>query len=321
MARTRGADFRSFEVFQVVCQAGSLGQAARRLAMTQPAVSQHIARLENALGTLLIDRTRRPFRLTPAGEVLRERVGKLLHQAEDAFAAVRKMGEAPLPTLRMSVPSSLASTLIPPLYAELVARLEPGGVTISCDQAVDLGRRFLNREIDLIFTSDAMEDMDGLSRRPLCREGYILLLPAGYDGPADSLPQLAERMPLIRFSSRNAMGQDVERHLRRVGIDIPRRAAFEAPSAVAAVVASGQGFALLTPLCLLEGRPDPAKVRAVPLPTVAFSRTLTLVSRAGELGDVSEAVARAAAETLKTHVMPRLADYVPADVLRLDVLR
>jgi hypothetical protein len=92
----------------------------------------------------------------------------------------------------------------------------------------DLGRRFLNREIDLIITSDAMEDMDGLGRRPLCREGYVLLLPAGYDGPADSLPQLAERMPLIRFSSRNAMGQDVERHLRRVGIDIPRRAAFEA---------------------------------------------------------------------------------------------
>lgn len=319
MARPKGADLRALEVFQEVCQAETMSQAARRLSMTQPAVSQHLVRLENALGTLLVDRARRPLRLTPAGEVLRECVGQLLREADTVFAAVRQLGEVPLPTLRMSVPNSLASTLVPPLYAELMERLEPGSIHVSCDQAVDLSRRFFDREIDLIITSDAMRDMDGLERRDLCREGYMLALPARYKGPTDSLPRLAADLPLIRFTARNNMGQDVERHLRRVGVDIPHHASFDAPSAVASVVGDGQGFAILTPLCLLEGRTDSAKIVCCALPTVAFSRTLTLVSRAGELTDVAEAIAAAAARALTSEVLPRIANQVGPDILRFEI--
>ncbi|MGI9386376.1 MAG: LysR family transcriptional regulator, partial [Methyloligellaceae bacterium] len=321
MTRPKGADLRALEVFQEVCQAETMSQAARRLSMTQPAVSQHVVRLENALGTLLIDRGRRPLRLTPAGEVLRECVGQLLREADTVFAAVRKIGEVPLPTLRMSVPNSLSSTLVPPLYGELMKRLEPGGIHISCDQAVDLSRRFLDREIDLIITSDAMRDMDGLERREICREGYILALPARYQGPTDSLQQLAEHLSLIRFTARNLMGQDVERHLRRVGVEIPHRASFDAPSAVASVVGGGQGFAILTPLCLLEGRTDATKIACRELPTVAFSRTLTLVSRVGELTEVANAVAAAAARVLEFEVLPRIATQVGPDVLRFEIAK
>ncbi|TKB38974.1 MAG: LysR family transcriptional regulator, partial [Mesorhizobium sp.] len=50
---------------------GSIQKVAQRLPLTQPAVTRQIQRLEEMLGTELLDRRLKPSRLTPAGvEVL-----------------------------------------------------------------------------------------------------------------------------------------------------------------------------------------------------------------------------------------------------------
>lgn len=321
MAHLKGADLRSLEIFQTICQTRNMGKAAKQLSMTQPAVSQNLARLENALGTLLVDRAQRPLRLTSAGEVLRDRSGKLLLETHNAFEATRRVGKVPLSWLKMSVPGSLASTLIPAFYIELMNHLQPEGITVSCDQVVDLSRRFLDREIDIIISSDAMNNMDGLERRVICQEGYMLALPASYTGPTDSLQKIVEHLPLIRITSRNAMGQDVERHLQRIGIEIPHQAAFDAPSAVIAVVASGQGFSILTPLCLLEGRTKPSNIICRSLPTVAFSRTLTLISRSGEMSEVADTIFSTAIQVLNQEVLPRVWIQIGRDIVRFDIAK
>lgn len=61
-------DFR-LRVFVTVARLGSFTQAARELHVSQPAVSQNIAELEKAAGTLLFNRQRGSVTLTPAGEV------------------------------------------------------------------------------------------------------------------------------------------------------------------------------------------------------------------------------------------------------------
>ena len=188
----KGVDLKALQVFQAVCQSGTLAKAARRLAMTQPAVSQNLTRLENAMGALLLERSQRPFRLTPAGEVLRERADGLLQDVSRTVTAVRTIGQAPLPSLRISVPTSLSNALAPTLFAELKHYPNPRSVHISCDNALELSRRFLEREIDLIVSADPLEEVDGLNRHPLCRESYMLVLPSKYTGRVDNLQELAE---------------------------------------------------------------------------------------------------------------------------------
>lgn len=58
--------------FTAVCETGSLSAAARRLGCTQPAVSQHVARLERELGVTLVERGRRGATATSAGRILRD---------------------------------------------------------------------------------------------------------------------------------------------------------------------------------------------------------------------------------------------------------
>jgi DNA-binding transcriptional LysR family regulator len=53
--------------FVAAAEAGSISAAARELHLTQPAASRRIQRLEDALGAPLIDRRKRPFTLTDAG--------------------------------------------------------------------------------------------------------------------------------------------------------------------------------------------------------------------------------------------------------------
>ncbi|TCO26572.1 DNA-binding transcriptional LysR family regulator [Kribbella steppae] len=80
--------------FIAVATTGSFSAAAAELGYTQSAVSQHIAALENSLGTALL--TRRPVAPTPAGERLLEHAGAILLRIEAARADVRRVvGEPP----------------------------------------------------------------------------------------------------------------------------------------------------------------------------------------------------------------------------------
>jgi len=77
--------------FVVVAEERSFSRAARRLHRTQPAVSQAIRRLEDALGDRLFDRSSKNGALTEAGLLLREHALRLLRLATEAETAVREL--------------------------------------------------------------------------------------------------------------------------------------------------------------------------------------------------------------------------------------
>jgi DNA-binding transcriptional LysR family regulator len=79
-------------VFHAVAAAGSITAAARALQVSQPAVSKQLGDLEDALGTLLVDRLPRGVRLTAAGRVLAEHAARIFgieQTAEVELAALR----------------------------------------------------------------------------------------------------------------------------------------------------------------------------------------------------------------------------------------
>src|ERR671910_3562255 len=78
-------------MLRAVAREGSLSAAARALGYTQPAVSHHIARLEQEVGTALVTRLGRGVRLTDAGRMLVEHADAVLLRlsaAEEEVAAI-----------------------------------------------------------------------------------------------------------------------------------------------------------------------------------------------------------------------------------------
>ena len=131
---------RSLEVFLAVAETGQMRSGARLLGLSQPAASQHIASLEKAFGTRLIDRGTRPARLTHAGLRLHNRAQKILHALSDMESELRHVGQASISLLRVGIQASIATTLTPALVALVQREFEVEDITLHAGQSGNHGR-------------------------------------------------------------------------------------------------------------------------------------------------------------------------------------
>lgn len=299
-------DLRSLEIFLAVCEAGAMAGAARRLGLTQPAVSQAVAELEARMGTVLFDRSVRPLGLTPQGGLLRQRASALLSEARQIAPALRDTEHSRYPLLRVGLVDSLSRALAAPLGAHLVGLAEE--VSIRSGLTAAHASALLTRQLDLLAGLDELDEMEGLERHLLFTEPYVLILPAGTAPPQrpDDLARLASDLPLVRYSARSKTGMEIERHLRRLKLDLPRRMEFDTPLGVTATVAAGAGFAVTTPLCIHEAGLALSAFACVPLPGPAVTRSITLVARRQELGRLPREMAAFCRDRLEADVWPAL---------------
>lgn len=304
-------DLRTLEIFLAVCEVGAMAGAARQLGLTQPAVSQAVADLEARTGAILFDRSVRPISLTPAGGVLRQRASALLSEARQIAPMLRETENSRFPLLRAGLVDSLSRVLAAPLGVRLMALADE--VSVLAGLTSSHASALLTRQLDLLLGVDELEEIAGLERFPIISEPYILLLPAGRPRPArlDDIARLAQELPMVRFSARSKTGIEVERHFRRLKLELPRRLEFDTPQGVSEVVARGEGFAVSTPLCILEAGIDMARVAFWPLPGPAFLRGLTLVARRQELGRAPRELAAFCRAELAQRAVPELRAWMP----------
>lgn len=105
----------ALQCFEAVTRHLSFTRAAEELNLTQSAVSKQVAQLEELLQHLLFRRVRRRLQLTPAGELYRVEVRKILTQVEMSTHTLRSYG-GETEVLRVSTPSTFgARWLIPRL--------------------------------------------------------------------------------------------------------------------------------------------------------------------------------------------------------------
>lgn len=299
-------DLRALEIFLAVCETGAMAAAARRLHLTQPAVSQAIADLEARLGTTLFDRSVRPLGLTGSGGVMRQRAAALLAEARQIAPLLKEADHGRRPLVRVGLVDSLARALTLPVAEFLRTRAE--SVHVQSGLTAAHAGALLTRNLDLFIGVDELSEVAGLQRIELFREAYMLILPKDARAPRSlaDLAQLAATLPLVRYSTRSKTGIEIERHLRRLSLDIAPSHEFDTPFAVTEMVAAGHGFAITTPLCLAEAQPAPDAVQAASLPGPALARTLTLVARRQELGTLPRDLAAACRAAVTASTLPKL---------------
>lgn len=106
---------REIRTFVAVAETGSIKAAARRLRLTQPAITRQIQRLESALGTVVLDRQVRPPALAPAGRALLERCRQILRSVDD-LRTLASAGTEPAGRFRLGIgPTFCDSTSVTPL--------------------------------------------------------------------------------------------------------------------------------------------------------------------------------------------------------------
>ncbi len=316
-ASTLAFDLRSLNIFIMVADAGSMTSAAEQLGMSQPAVTKAVKRLEDDLGASLLERRVRPFRPTQAGQELLNRARDLLTQAEQLQASVRDIGEATLPTVRIGLIDSFAATAGPGLIREM--RSYARNMTVWSGISPNLGDDLIRRNLDFIISTDPMMALGGVERHTIMQEPFLLVLPERMARNIDQpdLSSLAQNHPFVRYSVRSLIGEQIETHLAREGINVGETLQFDGTEAVFAMVSAGLGWAITTPLCLTHGFAHMPSLSALPLPGRSLSRTLYLVAREGEFGnlpqriaDDARRIARDLTETRVRKIAPWAADEI-----------
>ncbi len=303
-------DLRALEIYLQVCEHRCMTQAARRLGMTQPAVSQAIKLLERGLGSELLDRQSRPLLLTPAGEILRNRAGHLLSEAHNTQAAVRHAAQSNLSSMRIGLVDSFAVTVGPELIKQLQKHTHELRVWSGLSRQLAAG--LMARDLDLLISAAAMEDVANLQVTTLYREPFCLALPAGFSTlHSPDLKTLSQQLALVRYSMRSITGVQVERYLKRQRIEAPQCLEFDGSESVLAMVQEGIGWALTTPLCLLQARADFNRIQLLPLPGHAPCRNLYMIQRATETNSATQQIEQLSKRLLKRLVREVLRKHVP----------
>lgn len=275
-------DVRTLEIFVAVSQSQSMTAAARRLGITQPAVSFAIAHLEKALGTPLVDRSTRPLRATPAGQVLLRRAARVLADIAQLRGSVHQAAGRPLPNLRIGIVASVTA-LGAPLVLALQALADE--LRIWSTLTPDLRAALIERKLDVLITSESLEDVPSLVHRVVLREPFVLAIPRDFAiaRRTSTLASLCESLPFIRYTSRSNIGEEIERYLRRRRVNAPRQLELDTSTAVHDMVAAGLGWAMTTPLCLLQSGVSLDAVALRPLDGAPLRRSLRVIARDSEL--------------------------------------
>jgi DNA-binding transcriptional LysR family regulator len=107
----QGLELRHLRYLVAVADAGTFTQAAEQLFVAQPTLSQQIRRLEEMVGTPLLDRQRNGVQLTAAGSVLLEESRTILSLMDHGVRATRQVAGLGRPLLRVAIPPGMPESL------------------------------------------------------------------------------------------------------------------------------------------------------------------------------------------------------------------
>ncbi len=113
-----------------IAKYGSFTRAAEEKGISQPALSNSIALLEQRLGVRVLERTRRGSTLTPYGEILARRAEGVLSLLSDAETEVKRRAAGVDGPLRIGATPSVLSTLLPRALRPLLADSGPVDIEI-----------------------------------------------------------------------------------------------------------------------------------------------------------------------------------------------
>lgn len=189
--------FQQLAYFVAVAETRHFTQAAERMRVAQPSLSQQIRALERDVGAVLFHRIRGNITLTEAGETLLPIARRILAETEAAYRAIRELDELGRGRVRLGATPSLCTGLLPAMLAAF--RRDYPGIELVLHESGsrDLQTELSEGALDLAMIVDSrVHDDPRLESRPLFVEDLVVISPK--DAPAP----VRGRMPVRALRDR-----------------------------------------------------------------------------------------------------------------------
>jgi DNA-binding transcriptional LysR family regulator len=252
-------ELRQLRQFIAVAEELSFRRAADRLNMAQPPLTVTIKQIEEELGTLLIERSNRIERLTPAGLVFLAECKRTVMQAEHAVIAARRAGAGLSGALRVTFVASAAREILPAILRAFRERYPDVELTLTEAMTGQQITKLRSDEADVGFVIPPLRDAGELRIEVLTKNQMVAALPENHplaQRPSIALADLACE-PWVIFPARQGPGlhERVLAACAEAGF-VPRvgQEALQMDT-IASLVAGGMGVGLVTRIIATANRP------------------------------------------------------------------
>ena len=245
-------DARALRYFVAVADAGSFRAAARRLSLSQPAVSQAIASLEGGLSAKLFDRGGREIALTPAGRVLLEPARRALAELDALPGLLDRSRGVVRGRLELGTTDVASIYVLPKVYRTFGRRYPEAELSVHVEGSEPLLSLLRRGALELAIVSlqiggEVAPIPEGFSATPFFREPLDFVVAGTHPLAGRRRVTLAEvaAVPLLGFKSDSVTRRAVDARFREEGLSPRVAMEMSSPEAIKKLVAVGLGGAVL----------------------------------------------------------------------------
>lgn len=267
-------DLRQVRSYLVVAEELNFHRSARRLSLSQPALTRQIQQLEEFLGCLLLERDKRRVALTPAGRFFQRRGAELVRFADQVTGEVRQEWRRAGETLTLGYTEAVMAAFLPGLLRRFRKHHPGWNIRLTPGHS-----DFLEQEVRAGRLDAALVSQPGLRPGLTCveigheRMGAVL----GTDHPLAGrrtirLRQLAtETFLLFPYRDNPRLYSDILAACRSAGFTPPHIEECDSRMVAVNLVTAGYGVALLSEkLAHYCGSGAVFKTLTAPYPVIHF---------------------------------------------------
>ncbi len=290
---------RQISYFVATAEEGSVSGAAKRLNISQSAVTESVRALEAETGATLFVRTSKGVPLTYQGHQFLRQARLILAAVEDARRTLKGGHDAVSGTLYLGVTSLVAGYFLADVLARFRRIIPNVFVKVVEEERSFIEHLLLNGELNVaLMLVSNLEDRDALECETLERSRIRAWLPAGHQLLAYDHIALADlnREPLIGLSI-DEMPQSIAAMWQAAGIRPNLALTTASVEAVRSLVATGAGLTILPDMAFRPWSLEGDRLEARPLQGMSTTVDVGVAWRRGSaLSDQAQIFLRVARE-------------------------
>ena len=283
LRRALHLDLRHLRLVSAVAESGGQTRAARRLNLTQSALSHQLRELEGRIGSPLFIRASRRMVLTPVGERILATARRVLHEVETLerdLAADSNNGGAGV--VRLATECYTCYHWLPGVVTAFRQEWPHVDVRIVAEATADPVRALLDGALDLAIVAGDVDERR-LGCTSLFEDEQVVVMAPGHPlaGLAFVAPEDLRSAPLILYTTHSRESSVLREVLRPAGVEPKQLTRVQLTEAIVELVKAGLGISVLARWAVAPQLRDGALV-GVPLTARGFHRRWWAVTRPHE---------------------------------------
>lgn len=264
-------DIKNLYTLIAIADRGSFAEAGVSLDLSLSAVSMQMRALEDEIGTMLFDRSRRPPVLTDAGLDFTRRARDLIQHWESMSDALKRDDTTGI--IKLGAVHTCVSGILPLAFKSLQASGQPMEIHLTTGLTHELEKTMFHRQLDAAILTQPENMLDDHVFVPFIEENLVVITHHSNRLKGDKL--ILEKTPYVRFNRSATVGNLIQQEITRRKISVRSMMEIDTLEGVIAMVANGLGSSVVPSRGVKNE--FPTTVRSCPFGNPPLTRRLGLL--------------------------------------------